>query len=80
MVNYVVIRKNGESSESIVNTTYGICACSFNGGVLEIKNCVYDISNDVTWLKSFADMLNQYDVDPIHLGDIIEDELYSTKT
>ena len=80
MVNYVVIRKNGESSESIVNTTYGICACSLNGGLLEIKNCVYDISNDVTWLKAFADKLNQYDVDPIHLGDIIEDELYSTRT
>ena len=53
MVNYVVIRKNGENSESIVNTTYGICACSFNGGVLEIKNCVYDISNDVTTLTLF---------------------------
>lgn len=76
MVNYVVIRKNAENSEQDEKNTYGICACSFNGGLLEVINCVYNISDDVAWLKELADKLNLYDVDPIHLCNIIEDELY----
>ena len=44
MVNYVVIRKNGESSESIVNTTYGICDQEFEtityGATDMLKNYV----------------------------------------
>lgn len=76
MINYVVIRKNSEKSNAIRNNTYGICACKFNDGMLEVVNCIYGISDDVAWLKALADKLNQYNADPIHLWNIIEDELY----
>ena len=82
---YVVVRKGAKDtgkneSEQIEKYTYGICACSFFNGLLDSKDCVYGISDDVDWLRTLADKLNQYDVDPIHLCDIIEDELYSVKT
>ena len=85
MINYVVVRKSAKDTEKnesaqIEKYTYGICACSFFNGLLDIKDCVYGISDDVDWLRTLADKLNQYDVDPIHLCDIIEDELYSVKT
>lgn len=57
--------------------TYGICACTVDAGEIEIINGAYNISNDVVWLKALAKKLNQYDVNPIHLYDIIEDELYN---
>ena len=81
---YVVVRKGAKDtgkneSEQIEKYTYGICACSFFNGLLDIKDCVYDISDDVDWLRKLADKLNQYNVDPIHLHDIIEDELYRVK-
>lgn len=76
MVNYVVIRKSAECSESNDNNLYGICACSISNGLLEIQNCVYDVSDDLDWIKALSDKLNHYDVDPIHLSEIIEDELY----
>lgn len=85
MINYVVIRKGAKNtlqneSAQIENYTYGICACSFLNGLLDIKDCVYDISDDVDWLKTLTDKLNLCDVDPIHLCDVIEDELYNAKT
>ena len=85
MIIYLVVRKGAKDtgkneSEQIEKYTYGICACSFFNGLLDIKDCVYGISDDVDWLRSLADKLNKYDVDPIHLCDIIEDELYSVKT
>ena len=80
MVQYIVIRKNAESSNSAENNTYGICACRFCDGLLEIIKCIYNISDNVTWLKALADKLNRNDADPIHLCDIIEDELYNAKT
>lgn len=85
MTNYVVVRKGAKDtgkneSQQRKKDTYGICACSFFNGLLDIKDCVYGISDDVDWLRALADKLNQYDVDPIHLRDIIEDELYSVKT
>lgn len=85
MINYVVIRKSATNTEKneteqIGNYTYGICACSFFNGLLDIKDCVYDISDDIAWMKALADKLNLYDVDPIHLCDIIEDELYNVKS
>lgn len=79
MIKYVVIRKNAEYPEQIEKNTYGICACTVDDGLIEIINCVYDISDDVVWVRALADKLNQYDVDPIHLQDIIEDELYNIK-
>ena len=85
MTNYVVVRKGAKDtgkneSQQMKKDTYGICACSFFNGLLDIKDCVYGISDDVDWLRALADKLNQYDVDPIHLRDRIEDELYSVKT
>ena len=63
--------------EKIKKNTYGICACTVDAGDIEIINGAYNISNDVVWLKALAKKLNQYDVNPIHLYDIIEDELYN---
>lgn len=80
MINYVVIRKNSENATAIDNGTYGIGACIFRDGLLDILNCVYDISDDEAWLKALADKLNRHGVDPIHLCDIIEDELYNIRT
>ena len=80
MANYVIIRKKEESSESNKKDSYGICACTFCGELLEIINCVYGISDDVVWMRALADKLNRYDADPIHLCDIIEDELYKKRS
>ena len=84
MINYVVVRKGAKDtgnneSEQNEKCTYGICACSFFNGLLEIQDGVYGISDDIDWLRALADKLNQYNVDPIHLRDIIEDELYRVK-
>ena len=81
MANYVVIRYNDVSPDknSDKNTAYGICACSLSNGVLEIQCCVNDISDDLTWLKSLSTRLNDNDVDPIHLENIVEDELYAIR-
>ena len=75
MVSYYVISRN-EGSDRIGNTLYGVCACALYDGVMEVQGCVYDVSNDLTWLKALRDKLNDGEVDPVHLGDIIEDELY----
>ena len=45
---YVVVRKGAKDtgkneSKQIKKDTYGICACSFFNGLLDIKDCVYDI-------------------------------------
>lgn len=79
MINYAVIRKNTENSEPVEHNTYGICACRVGDGLLEIIKCVWGISDDVAWLRALVDKLNRYDADPIHLCDIIEDELYDMK-
>lgn len=76
MTNYVVIKNNTENSKASKNNTYGICAFMFSGGLIDVVRCVYDISDDIDWMKALADKLNKYDADPIHLCDIIEDELY----
>ncbi len=75
MVSYYVISRN-EGPDRIGNTLYGVCACALYDGVMEVQGCVYDVSNDLTWLKALRDKLNDGEVDPVHLGDIIEDELY----
>ncbi len=85
MVNYVVISKSPKearksNSAQIGNHKYGICACSFNNGLLDIKNCVLGVSDDIAWMRALADKLNIYGVDSIHLFDIIEDELYSLRS
>lgn len=82
MTNYIVIRKSVKNtetreSEQIGHYTYGICAYTSFNGFMDIKDCVYGVSDDYNLMKSLADKLNIYDVDPIHLCDIIEDELYS---
>lgn len=79
MIRYVVVRNNTESSGAIGKDTYGICACTYGGAVLDVVNLVYGISDDVVWLTSLADKLNLYGADPIHLHDIIEDELYKMR-
>ncbi len=76
MVNYVVIKNNSmNSGKNGDRNAYGICAYSFVGGVLKILSCVSNISDDLIWLKALSDKLNQNDVDPVHLENIVEDEL-----
>lgn len=77
MIRYLAIRKNAESFEQIQKKTYGICACKVDGELIEIVNCVDGISNNLIWVRAIVDKLNRCDVDPIHLYDIIEDELYT---
>ena len=79
MTNYAVIKNETENTKAGQSNTYGICAFMFSGGLIDIVNCVYGISDDLDWLKSLADKLNQNDADPIHLCDIIEDELYNVR-
>lgn len=76
MVNYYVISKNEKAAGQTGDALYGVCACSLRDGVMEIHNCIYDVSDDLTWLKALRDKLNDGEVDPVHLGDIIADELY----
>ena len=75
MMNYVVIQRHSANAKAIRGNTYGICACTLSDGMLEVASCVYDISDDMAWLKALADKLNQNNAEPIHLCDIIEDEL-----
>lgn len=80
MTNYVVIKNNPEkANRGGRGNTYGICACSFSDGVLEVKKCVNGISDDLIFLKLLTDKLNRNDVDPIHLENIVEDELYAVR-
>lgn len=76
MVNYYVISKNEKVSGQVGDTLYGVCACTLRDGVMEIQSCVYNVSSDLAWLKALRDKLNDGEVDPVHLGDIIKDELY----
>lgn len=80
MANYVVIKNDPRKTiQGGKRNTYGICACSFSDGVLEVLNCVGNVSDDLIWLKLLADKLNRNDVDPIHLKNIVEDELYAIR-
>lgn len=77
MVNYMVVKKDAEDTTTDNKDKYGICACTFSSGFIEVVKCYYDITDDISFLRSLVDKLNKYDADPIHLSDIIEDELYS---
>ena len=79
MTNYAVIKNNTENSKAGNNNTYGICAFMFSGGLIDILKCVNGISYQLDWIKAFSYKLNQNDADPIHLCDIIEDELYNVR-
>ena len=76
MVNYYVISKNEKAVGQGGETLYGVCACTLHDGVMEVQNCIYGISGDLAWLKTLRGKLNDGEVDPVHLGDIIADELY----
>ena len=79
MVNYFVFKNEAKKSEAHGNGKYGICACIFSGGLLDIVKCVYDISDNIVWLRALADKLNQQRVEPIQMCEIIEDELFLAK-
>ena len=79
MIKFLAIRKDKENLAKLKTDGYGICACVIDGGFIDVINCVDNISKDIVWVKALADKLNQYDVDPIHLNDIIEDELYNMR-
>ena len=80
MIKYLIIRTNEDKLDQLKKDTYGICACTIDSGLIEIINCVDKISKDIVWVRALADKLNQYEADPIHLNDIIEDELYYMRT
>ena len=77
MIKYYAIRKEKETPAQEMRNTYGICACVIDGGFIDVIECVEDVSKDMVWVTALADKLNQYDVDPIHLKDIVEDERYA---
>lgn len=79
LVNYFVFKNEAKKSEAHGNGKYGICACIFSGGLLDIVKCVYDISDNIVWLRALADKLNQQRVEPIQMCEIIEDELFLAK-
>lgn len=79
MIQYLAIKKDEEDYKLTRQNTYGICACVMDSGFIEILACVDHISKDIAWVKALANKLNQFDVDPIHLCDIIEDELYEMR-
>ena len=80
MMRYYVIRKEKGTSSQEESDAYGICACVIDDGFLDILGCVENVSKDIAWTKALADKLNRYEVDPIHLPDIIEDEKYALLT
>lgn len=73
--NYYVINRTDRAGDPL----YGVCACSLRDGVMEVHDCVYGVSDDLDWVKALRDKLNDGEVDPVHLGDIIADELYAMK-
>ena len=76
MVKYLAIKGNEKRVVWDEQKTYGICACLIVNGIIEIVRNTGGLSEDVNWIKALADKLNRNDVDPVHLNDIIEDELY----
>ena len=79
MVRYAIVRRINNDSAQIEKDSFGICACSVSDGLVEIVSCVDNISDDIVWVRTLSDKLNQYEVDPIHLYDIVEDELYALR-
>lgn len=75
MVDYVVISRKAGEPIGNNDKMYGICACEKGIGYFEIINCIYGISEDLPWIKDMADRLNRNDVDPIHLSEIVDDEI-----
>lgn len=75
MINYIVFRKTSEKIEESKGDIFGIIACEYNDGLVEIVKSVNNISDDLSWIKALVDKLNSNNVDPIHLIEIIDDEL-----
>ncbi len=61
-------RKSGEY-------LYGISAYKEIEGVICVIKSVSRVSNEVNRVKEVVDKLNRNDVDPVHLEEIIEDEM-----
>lgn len=79
MVRYAIVKKVEKESALVEKTKYGICACTISDGLIEILCCVDNISDDIVWVKTLSSKLNKYKLDPIHLNDIVEDELYNLR-
>ena len=79
MIEYLAVKENAENLPSETRNTYGICACEIRSGRLEVVRCTDAVSGNADWIKSLVMKLNKYSVDPVHLNDIIEDELYVLK-
>lgn len=76
MIKYLATRGNEKKFVQNEQKIYGICACLIGNGIIEIVRNTEGVSEDINWIKALADKLNRNDVDPVHLNDIIEDELY----
>lgn len=76
MIRYFATKENANNFAQNKQNLYGICACVIGNGLVEIIRYTGGISDNSTCIKAIADKLNQNDVEPIHLNDIIEDELY----
>ncbi len=64
-----IMQQNGEASR------YAIYACEFDGDCVEILARTPRLDANRTYLEQLVHVLNESDVDPIHLGDIVEDAL-----
>ncbi len=56
---------------------YGICAYEMVNDIAVIHASVPEVSDDLGFVRGLVHDLNESDVSPIHLSEIVDDALYS---
>jgi len=72
MFKYFMIKSN-DSNQS----TYGIEVLEYKNGNLIFVDEITNVSSDQEFVKRLVDDCNTYQLDPVHLRDVIEDRLFS---
>ena len=68
---YITIKEVFENPEIGTYTSYGLKAMQGNKEILTIS----DVSLDKTFVEGLARMYTEYQLDPIHLFEVVEDAL-----
>ncbi len=80
MIRYIALKNRGLDRERQLcvdaGEGYDICACDAEGDVMEVLAVARDAVPDRACAETLIKLLNSDEVDPIHMEDIIEDQLY----
>ena len=69
--------KNSTIIDNINYTTYGVEVLDNKDGDLILLDEITDVSSDKDLVQQLVDDCNKYDLDPVHLRDVIADRLYA---